>query len=317
MSYYFNADFETCILEERPFNPQLKMNREFEYFIMLLEKEALYTPLDYSEDYLKFIRDNLNPKAHYTNAKDNLVPWCADESVDKVIVSKETSARLNQDQLGLDQIKIIAGKSELKDNYLYKRFHGFSGMGHLLAPRDKSKIEVLLLNGERLIEEPLYERVYDFSTLVMEVRGTEKRVRYQNFVDKSFHYKGTLMREFKLADNLEEQYQREIDLIIEHYQKLGVKTPFSIDSFIYKENKELKLKTLSEVNARKSMGYVCYQLAQKFQAKNYALILNRHDQSFQSGMKTFKLSPEGKMFKSYFCLVEDKKYLSSFGFRLL
>lgn len=313
MSYYFNADFETCILEERPFNPQLKMNREFEYFIMLLEKEALFTPLNYSDEYLNFIQENFNPNAHYTNAKDNLIPWCADESVCQKLVSKKTSALFNMNELKMKSIQLVQGAIELKRNHLYKRFHGFSGMGHLLSPRDDEKIQTLLTSGEELIEEPLYERVYDFSTLFLE----GEVYRYQNIVDKSFHYKGSILRDFKLDEGLEDQYQREIKKIKNHYMNLGIRTPFSVDSFIYKENKSLKLKTLSEVNARKSMGYSAVMLAKKFNAKYSALILNRNEMDFDGRVKSYKLNPEGKIFNTYLCLSDNEKNLASLGFRLL
>tara|TARA_B100001971_G_scaffold215193_1_gene259973 strand:+ start:59679 stop:60614 length:936 start_codon:yes stop_codon:yes gene_type:complete len=311
VSYYFNADFETCIIEKRPFNPKLAMNREFEYFIMLLESEPLFTTLDYSNDYIAYIRKHFNANAQYTKLSKDLIPWCADRDVSEEIVSKKTAALFNKEVLGRDDIQIVSKGCELKEGHLYKRFHGFSGMGHFMAPREANKISELLSGGEELIEEPLFERVYDFSTLIVE----GKRIRYQNIVDKSFHYKGSIIRNFDLGEMLEEQYQREIDLIIDHYQKLGISEPFSIDSFIYKENKKLKLITLSEVNARKSMGYIAYKLSEKFPANMYALMLDRKEHS--ESAKVLKLNPSGKRFNTYFYLIADEKELSALGLRLL
>lgn len=311
-SYFFNSDFETAIFSDSEFNPKLKSNFEFEYFILLLEKVPLYSPHKFDKDYLNFIRSEFNPAANYVNSYEKLIPWCA-QYIDKNIISKETSALFNINELGFKDINIIHGPKKLKENYLYKRFASFGGLGNLKAPLLNKKIQNILENGEPLIEEPLRERTFDFSTLVCH----DKTIRYQNIVDQHFHYKGTILKEFKLSDKLEEQYQNEIDKIVKYYQSLGISFPFSIDSFLYKEGKQIKLKTLSEVNARKSMGFVAHQLANKINQKHCVFLLTRDNFEISNYKKMYRLDPGNKMFKSGLFVFESAKDIDHSGLRLL
>ena len=57
MSYFFNGDFESFLASEMTrYVPQSnRINQEFEYFILWLEEEPLYSKKKYSTDYLSFI----------------------------------------------------------------------------------------------------------------------------------------------------------------------------------------------------------------------------------------------------------------------
>ena len=79
-----------------------------------------------------------------------------------------------------------------------------------------------------------------------------------------------------------------------------------IDSFIYREEGELKLYPLVEVNYRKTMGLVIQSLADKFsEARVVEWIIKtkkeiREDEDFYKDEHLVRISPDDSHFQSYY-----------------
>ena len=75
-----------------------------------------------------------------------------------------------------------------------------------------------------------------------------------------------------------------------------------IDSFIYRENGELKLYPLVEVNYRKTMGLVIQSLAEKNPEARWIewkIESNKNLKIHPIEVDWIKLSPDGNLFQSY------------------
>jgi hypothetical protein len=71
----------------------------------------------------------------------------------------------------------------------------------------------------------------------------------------------------KVSPETWKKFSSNLEKIIHHYQEMSQGLHlfgFSLDSFIYRENDESKIRTLSEVNFRRTMGRVAYELAARF-----------------------------------------------------
>ncbi len=92
----------------------------------------------------------------------------------------------------------------------------------------------------------------DFSSLVL---GSGEITYYKNIVDSQFQYKGTLCCPSRTGANQSFwTIRKRIKKVADFYFSLGASAPFSIDSYLYLEEGEVKLCLLSEVNVRKTMG---------------------------------------------------------------
>ena len=317
VAYCFNGDFEDYLESDQGIYQFVsnKRNQELEYFILWLEHSPLYTLKEYSQDYLNFIQEVKETSVHLTQDKKQLKTWCSvDQSKDLQfkLNSKLTSYEFGmQNQLVHTSAKIVTAKDPIHNEKIYKDPHGVSGMGTWKGSLHRDKIEKVLQHSN-LIEEDLLDRKFDFSTCVID----SEQIFYQNHVDEYFQYKGsTFGLNFENFEWMSE-YKKNIHLVIDHYRSLGIEGPFSIDSFIYQENGKQKLYTLSEVNARKTMGYIAYKLWKKF-LKNYRycsfkLIPTKqiketfsHGEIYrQFGGKVLPLSPLGNKFFTV-CFAED------------
>ena len=149
----------------------------------------------------------------------------------------------------------------------------------------KERQEVLekSLRNKPFIIEPYFNRKYDFSQYIF---PDGKVIAYQNEVDEKFQYKGTVfnsvhstfledltfysqLTEAKWA-HFKDQTQQIIEFYSVHPNELG----YSIDSFIYEENGELNIRVMSEINYRRTMGRMTYELSQKYAAnKSWTALL--------------------------------------------
>jgi len=296
--YYNNADYEQFLFSSKE-QYQFQFNRtnlEFEYFILITQSEPLYSKTKFSKNYSDFIQETFQKEflvKESIKKSDELRAWSMNEQVGFEIASKKTAHKLNQELFHYDDIKLIKEGEQLKDNTFYILDGELSGRGHFLYPKDKIKIEKMLSQGIELIAEPKRERTRDISTLFMSV---DEFVVYENFVDEHCQYKGSIISDLSLEPWYEE-YVLDAKRVHQKYQKLGIEYPFSIDSYFYLENEELKIKVLSEVNARKSMGWMANWLHKFFKSK-YSLFFISRENLKESAL--LKLNPEGKMFNCYF-----------------
>ncbi len=187
--------------------------------------------------------------------------------------------------------------------YLVKNPYGMSGQRFLTIDSSLPHGDLVYqvkqwIKEGPLVVEPLLDRTVDFSCYVFE---DNHQIYYQNIVDKHFQYKGSVFTNY-LSPTLTHlpfyesvsigkwhEYQHQINEIINFYGSLKKNTGFSVDSFLYQENEEINIRALSEVNYRRTMGRVTYELAKRFnQARPWAqLIIGKSAQS-QGGFIPFK-----------------------------
>ena len=179
---------------------------------------------------------------------------------------------------------------------------GLSGSGHYFTSYQE-KVIAKKLSQTNAVNESLLERQLDLSSFFD--KG-EKKYTYINEVDDHFQYKGSLFgkEDFPLAD----EYFKKLEVISLYVTRLGYNGPYSVDSFIYLENHELKLYMLTEINVRKTMGYSAATIGSLYftEAKfvKFGIFKNQQDFDHQKIKDHFNgdfllLSPNGNRFHSY------------------
>lgn len=307
MSWHFNSDYESWLFGSGSVYgfPSSKENREFEHFIPFFESSPIYTSREYSSNYLEQFKRLAGKEFKTTTERKSARPWWCpinDKDRDRALHSKATSNQLAS-ELGEAHGKLVTASCfSPKEGHLYKALGELSGRGNFLWPKDQTKIQKALDRGESLIEEPLRDRFFDFSSLVLE---SGKIVYYQNLVDSFFHYKGTRLGEFDWSLIPFKGYQSKIEKVADHYLCLGAKAPFSIDSYLYREEGETKLCLISEVNPRKTMGYVALKFSEIFNcARGDFLLGNRssYTKLLKENPSAIELSPKDNHLKALFIL---------------
>ena len=211
----------------------------------------------------------------------------------KEIVSKKTALKANIEIFNYKDIKLVRNINELKRDTFYVLDGELSGRGHYLFPKDEIRIKKLLNEDVELIAEPKRERFKDISTLFMDENNF---VVYENIIDNLCQYKGTIISDLSKEDWYQ-NYLEDISKVHNYYKKLGVKYPFSVDSYFYRENNQVKIKVLSEVNARKTMGWMAYWLHTFFKSEASLFFISRYKFSRNN---LIQLNPERRLFNTYF-----------------
>lgn len=305
MSWHFNADYETWVFGgEKEYDfPSNRTNREFEHFIQFFEDEPVYTTRKYSKIFTSRFENIFKKEFKTTDSKKKTRPWWCpinQKSLDLILHSKGTSNQLAI-ELGAAHGRLVNESNfSPKEGHIYKNLGELSGRGHFLWPKDEGKIKTALSNGHSLLEEPLRERVFDFSSLILE---SGEIVYYRNLVDSRFQYKGTALGELDWSLGPLKNYKKDVQKIAQYYLSLGARGPFSVDSYLYEEGGELKLCLLSEVNARKTMGFIALKLAELFGNSTGSFVL-ANAKAFPKYMGQFPhlvdLSPEDNRLRALF-----------------
>lgn len=295
VAFYNNADYEQFLFSGREkYNFQFnKTNKEFEYFILITEDLPLYTNQFYNKKYLEKLGNLFKKEIKITNSKVKLEPWCMPLNISSEVTSKKTALHYNKERLNVNDLEIIQNTDNLKPNYYYILDGELSGRGHYLYPQDEKKITNLLQQGHSLISEPKRDRFLDISTLFL---NEDEFVVYENIIDEKCQYKGTVIKELSEEDWYPD-YIRELTKIHEYYKELKINYPFSVDSYFYYENGKSKIKYLSEVNARKTMGWMAYWLHKRFNSSQSIFLISTHELSHN---KLVQLNPQGRLFNCYF-----------------
>jgi hypothetical protein len=270
-----NADYENELFFKKTSSPLI--NQSLEFLSFFLNEEAIYSTKTYQESYLEYV-SAISGQSPKIIAQGPYINWWGalqNLSVEQWWNSKMTSAKLNIDKGWDPEIIIIDNEADLhklkKDSsYLLKDPFEMSGRKFIVLQADQSAPK---LSPATYLAEPLLDRKFDFSTYIY---PDGRIIHYENLVDKRFQYKGSIFSNLGHAtiDNLsffrmlpEKSwiiFQDQLAAVIQYYQKYPNQIGYSIDSFIYEENGELKIRALSEVNYRRTMGRVAYELANKY-----------------------------------------------------
>ena len=257
VSFLFNADSEFFLKSNRDTYTieSNKKNQEFEYFILWLEDEPLFSNKRYDSDYLDFI--SIFKDVKVTADRKNVKTWCCDLSNKREEQIKNSKLRTTRfaikNKLCHKSTSIIEDLSSYEDGFLYKEEFGVSGSGNFYFDNQR-KITF------PLIKEQSLKRVFDFSALIEE----DEITIYQNHIDDYFQYRGTTLGlNFDYFDWID-SYRKNIQIIKNEF---FCDNPLSIDSFLYDEDKQEKVYFLTEVNNRKTMRYNTKQMRKKFFSK--------------------------------------------------
>lgn len=309
--YRANFDYE---IELFSLNKDETIRKEFEYLFFWVEnsKSSLMTDLNYDESYLKDVFSKTKNKILLTRKLYNKNWWgeLKDIELEKKLNSKITSydfAIKNSYCHPLTKIIKTSDDILLQDqrNYVLKSpflmaGNGFFLFNHSTISKAKDWANKNLKQGP-LILEPWLTKIIDIGTYIVE---REEVVHYLNFSNERGNYKGT--RVYKEQSNCFnylsflgadiDQFIFETGQIIEYYFQLGAKCNFSIDSFLYKHESQIKLYSLSEINYRKTMGYVALALMKNNRHQVGELFFlpktnKKHDHKVLSELNITLLSP--------------------------
>lgn len=320
-----NADYETELFTGGP-GPKI-VNESLEFLSFFLVNDSILSSKKYSDTYLDYIQDvtGHRPVIEKSGKAKNWWGSLSDLKRERELNSKVTSTKLSIERGWTPDAHIISDHSEILElipgvTYLVKDPYGMSGRGFSII-QNASEIK---LQHKTLIVEPLLKRKYDFSTYVF---PDGKMVTYENLVDSKFQFKGSIFIE-KGEDLINLPFYNEISIleweqfiqrrneIVEQFQT-GLAPGFSIDSFAYEEDGELKIHCLSEVNVRRTMGLTAYEIGMKLAAEKshwlfvmtkslkneggFSFMKNKL-QSFIDDKKIIILSPGDTRFEMFFLL---------------
>lgn len=300
-----NADYESVLFHGKSGPPA--MNQALEFLAFYLQDLPVLTALEYPPQYFEKISALSGKSPAVTKTGKSLNWWGPLENPERErwMNSKLTSFRLALDQ-GWTEGR-ISSREELADfrpviPTLIKDPFNMSGKGIFTVYPEKEFVLPSAMRGE-LIAEPLLNRKHDFSHFIF---PDGRVISYENLVDERFQYRGTL---FSDLDNFSHQslsfyesvsqrkwdeFSERLEVIRKHY---GDPSPygFSVDSFIYEKNGELHIHPICEVNARRTMGLIAYELVQ-IMGKGRKAALSLKKPHFENAIL---LSPPGVKFEIY------------------
>jgi hypothetical protein len=342
-----NFDYE---LELFSGQSNLKINQEFEYLYWWAEDElsTLSTKLIYSQDYLDYVQSfilnpievtNLNPSVNWWGKLTNL-------KNEKILNSKITSTNFAiEKNLCHPKTQIITDLNQIKDleeiDYVLKNPNLMSGKGFYKFKGPHFSNQALTWAKKQIITtpiifEPWLSKKQDFSSYIF---FQENRIEtYFNFSNEQGNYKGTVVYENPTStfERLEEiginldYYLNFINTVSTFYTELGALDGMSVDSFTYEEEGGNRVYLLSEVNYRKTMGWIALKL-KKFLpidgiGQFYIKKREKQFSNFDSYKKNFSdhlyqknqkegillLSPHQNQFLTFFIVAKTEQQLGYF-----
>lgn len=264
MNYIVNIDYEKQLFSNAIQLVSSEMNRELEYlYFWLGSEEPLFTQKSYSKKYLEFIQKftKKNTRTVERISDESLIPWWGDFTnieLRKMQNAKSSVWKALEKYNLLPKNSILLAKypEEMKAGYIYKGNTGFSGKGII-----KGDLQKILKLDLPIIEEPFLKRTIDFSYL----NNAEGGRFIENIVDNNFQYIGTkLYPEISVPEAFIKKFQQTILPVLVQELQLQPHEEWSIDTFLYQEEGQLKLYPASEVNYRKTMGQIALGLRKKF-----------------------------------------------------
>ncbi|MBC98665.1 MAG: hypothetical protein CME63_13020 [Halobacteriovoraceae bacterium] len=265
IKFYTNFTFEEELLNGFRKGIYNKKNYFFEFLFLWIEGDdkILWTPKGYDKQYLDQIRRLTGSVPHISEKlkkEDRLELWWGDSQKrnEVEINDKLTSFRArNELGFGLENSCIISQQEELaqysefpEKHYLFKSRFGFSGRGMSSDPIKAKNFNLPLL------VEPLLSVVDNYGITFF---NENDYFVIKNYSDHLGQFKGGEFVDFQDRVILEKMKK-----IFEWYKFNFNVARLQIDFFSYLKEGELMWNYLSEVNHRKTMGYILNQLKEKF-----------------------------------------------------
>lgn len=264
-----NVDFEE-MLQAKP--PRLSLRASVEFLALWVQDKPLLASRSYSEDYLHYVRTHSERPVSIAAKGEGDFWWGEITNIERMrrLSSKTEFLKWWQARWPLEaracnawnEVEAAIGEGQ----WLIKKSDGMSGRGHLRVNRTelpalKSRLENDVAAG--VVVEPLFERTRDLSALWL---PEEKRfIYYRNLVDERFQWRGAILEKDNHASLLVNtgEWQKHLQQLQQDVAGQGHHGPFSVDAFFYKKDGREMFHPGSEMNPRKTMGWVTYQLGQK------------------------------------------------------
>ncbi|MCT4642836.1 MAG: hypothetical protein N4A33_11135 [Bacteriovoracaceae bacterium] len=258
LAYYFNCDLEDFLSSGKSSYDFVsnKFNQEFEYLMVLIDEIPLYTQKVYSKEYTYYLKKYFNISFEFSYDFKNAKGWCFelyDLETQKKINSRFFTTQISN-KFNDYKSYIIDSIDQLENGFLYKEEFSVSGIGNYTY-KDKEKL-YHILKKRPVLKEKLHKRLFDISTLVI----SENKIHYENFIDKNFGYKGSRFRDLSKCEWYQDYCFGIDSIVLELKRKVNIKGVYSIDSFFVEDG----IHFMSEVNNRKTMGYIAFHLKEKF-----------------------------------------------------
>lgn len=298
-----NADYESVLFKGKS---APTANHAIEFLALYLQDLPVLSDIDYAPSYLDQVR-NFSGRKPRVVKKGNALNWWGPltrPDQEKWLNSKITSTKLAIGE-GWSEAKILT-KDQIRNlhvgtDLIVKDPFGMSGRG-LVALQAGKEIHLPASLPDQLIVEPRLDRKFDFSHFVF---PDGKVIAYENIVDERFQYRGTIIEKSgQSTEDLSfaglisarewEKFHHALRKIREHY---GTDCPYgySVDSFAYESDGELRIYPLSEINARRTMGLLSYEFF-RMSGEDRRTSLSLKRPVFQESVK---LSPEKAFFDIY------------------
>ncbi len=288
-----NADYEVELFHHKIASPAI--NQSIEFLLFFLSSNPLYSQKKYSEDYLRYVAQLTGriPCIVDHGKFENFWGPLKNIEIEGWWNSKITSTELIVSKGWCADTHIIKNEDDLQSiswnrDFLLKDPYGMSGQKFQVLRQEmteKERVSLVLkaITLGPVILEPWFKRKFDFSQYLF---PNGKLIAYQNQVDGKFQYKGSIFQKFLSADLKDLSFYSQINEekwtsfrsqtqeIIDFYSQHPNESGFSIDSFVYEEEGELKIRVMSEINYRRTMGRVAYKLSEKFaEGKSWTALL--------------------------------------------
>ena len=272
-----NIDFEEVLFRHET---QPHLNESLEFLSLWVDPRPLLTKKKYPHFYSEYLEAKSGFKPRF-KSEGKHIHWWGDLShpeILKVIAQKSFSFRFFEKSWRLEGVCPKSWKEVelflVKHKKCVLKSEGkMSGRGHrIIGLEDLSKLAFKPI--EDCVLEPYYDREKDISALYVD---DEKRfIYYQNEIDQKFQWRSnSISPDLKV----EERWTEDLELLRRKISDLGYLGLFSVDAFYYKVLNDLKFYPGSEVNPRKTMGWV-----------NYKLFLKRKAKASLLGLETKKLN---------------------------
>lgn len=256
-----NIDFEEVLFRQKP---QPHLNESLEFLAFWVETKPLFTKKTYSPGYLSYVAEHTHVQPRCKREGSHEL-WWGDLSRPELmrrIAQKSFCLHFFKDSWQLEGIcprswQEVEDYLVTFDRCLLKGEGKMSGRGHrIITPQELSTLRNT--HFEPCVLEPLFERVEDISALYVTDEG--KFVFYKNQIDKKFQWRAN-----RIEEGLEvpARWTHELAMLRDTLSHLGYEGPFSVDAFTYQKGSEIRFYPGSEINPRKTMGWVNYKLKQK------------------------------------------------------
>lgn len=265
-----NADYESVLFFNKPLSV---LNESLEFLALYLIDVPLFTKKSYAPYFLDHVESFTGIRPRFVQ-EGTFKNWWGDLKN----IERERELNSKEKSASFDPLSLIIHKiSELPDlkeeTYLAKTPYGMSGQNFCLVQKNRlENLEIMLKKGA-VILEPLFDRIHDFSHYVF---PNGQSICYENIIDKKFQYRGTIFNNYTDPSiknlsfflNVSElnwgQFESELQSIRDYYYSTECSTGYSVDSFVYRKEGSLFIRALSEVNYRRTMGQVTFELSLKY-----------------------------------------------------